>query len=103
MVGRPHPDVVRLGSRALARAETLAQIQGRTVAVVEGSPPQTLIGAEPPAPPPAALAPRVDRFFRSGAEPWQVAGALGLGAFVVAVALLLAARLRRRGVRERGA
>jgi hypothetical protein len=64
------------------------------VSVSLGLPPQTVAGADPAESPPTDLAPRVRTPFRNRIEPWQVVGAVLLGAFVATVGLMLYFRLR---------
>jgi cellulose synthase operon protein B len=87
-------DGLRRAAAALATRETLAQIHGRMVMLIDGLPPQSIQGADPAGPPPATLAPRVEQSVRERLQPWQVAGAVLLGGFVAAVALLLLVRSR---------
>jgi hypothetical protein len=86
-----------VGVQALARRELLSRLRGQAATIVDGLPPQPSLPADPPTPPPATLAPRVEATFTERLPAWQVVGAVLLGGFITVVALLLWTRWRKRG------
>ena len=81
----------------LSFGDSLSDLHGRAAAVVPGLPAQPLAGAEDPAPP-LRLAPRVavPAPIVERLAPYQIVGAILLGAFVAFLILILALRYLRR-------
>ena len=91
------PGGLVLAAEALARWPLLSQLAGRSAAVVDGLPPQTLAAAEPASLPPPSLVPRVETPLVQRLPAWQVVGSVFLGAFVVTLALVVRSRWLRGG------
>lgn len=89
-----------IAASALATRATLARLQGRTAVLTGDLPPQSVEGADPAPAPPTSLAPAVEEDWIDRMRPWQVVGAVLLGAFVIIVALTLIVRLRGRRMRR---
>lgn len=84
-------------ARALTASATLGQLRGQSVAVTADLPPQTLLAAAPAEPAPASLTPRVTPNVATRLPAAQTAGAVLLGAFIVALVAVWLVRWRRSG------
>lgn len=94
------PDDLAIGVAALERRATLEQLRGPVALIRQGAPPQTGPAAADSAPP-SSLTPQIETPLLERLPGWQIAGAILLGAFLSALAILLTiqvrARMRRRG------
>lgn len=94
------PDDLAIGVVALERRETLKQLRGSVALIRQGAPPQTGPAAADTAPP-SSLTPQIETPLLERLPGWQIAGAILLGAFLSALAILLTIQVRGR-VRRRG-
>jgi hypothetical protein len=90
------PEAMTSTAFALARQESMTQIRGRVVNLVEGVNPVTTQASEPANAAPSAYTPRVETNWLEGTPPWRVVGMVALGAFVAASLLFINFRWRRR-------
>lgn len=85
---------VTLAATALARADSRGGLKGAIVAIVDRMPPQVIDGVGP-TPTPVVPLPRVELPPPPPIPPWQVVGAILLGAFLAAVAAIAVVRWGR--------
>ncbi len=91
-----NPAGIKSAANALLYADTITQLHGLAAVVSEGVAPQTVTPAENPGTPPTALAPTVQVPLRDRFAAWQIIGAIGFVALLLALLLIIAARFRRR-------